>query len=253
MRGSSCSCSTPFGIRGSRISTRLCRRSRQEEPLLNAFRHQRFPHDPESPWGRGHRYCSTPFGIRGSRISERAAHHSADAELLNAFRHQRFPHIPHPRCSWLKCRLLNAFRHQRFPHTQEALGYPYVCYIYCSTPFGIRGSRICKVMNVPCPSTLLNAFRHQRFPHRLGSARRRWPRRCPAQRLSASEVPALQRTDARRRRRGSALLNAFRHQRFPHFRHRVIMPVSQPFCSTPFGIRGSRMSTSGVSLATRRC
>ena len=179
-------CSTPFGIRGiltapglrpscaeacaqrlsaSEVSSpnRSHRAGSLTSLVLNAFRHQRYPHRQE-------RFERSVCGI-----------------VLNAFRHQRYPHthsrlIAHDRvlsaqrlsASEVSSRLaihpdlvqvhvLNAFRHQRYPHSSmyapPALIAPgaqrlsasevssqvilrwdrRVRQALCSTPFGIRG------------------------------------------------------------------------------------------------------------------
>ncbi len=171
--------------------------------------------------------------------------------------------------------LLNAFRHQRFPHLFCGGGDAAVP-LLCSTPFGIRGSRIGEAMIAfPSVPTLLNAFRHQRFPHSSVPRRARRARSDAAQRLSASEVPALL-AGGRPSRTARWLLNAFRHQRFPHVREFVPRQAAQPEqtaqrlsasevpafehsatgqrcdggCSTPFGIRGSRIPLRPIHQAS---
>jgi hypothetical protein len=158
--------------------------------VLNAFRHQRFPH-------------------------QEARRDEEDAPpVLNAFRHQRFPHPGRPRrtdseasgAQRLSASEVPAQYHQRAPPTQDVCSTPfgirgsrtryperrYYVVVSCSTPFGIRGSRtlrrqslratLVEMCSTPFgirgsrtwlrgphgrqPGYVLNAFRHQRFPHR---------------------------------------------------------------------------------------
>ena len=131
--------------------------------------------------------------------------------------------------------VLNAFRHHRFPHSAMA------------------GDDI-------DPERVLNAFRHHRFPHPFSCIKRTRRRSC-AQRLSASQISALdldvqglaqhEVLNAFRHHRFphrvappakascSSVLNAFRHHRFPHTWHADRSPDSVR-CSTPFGITDFR-------------
>ena len=163
--------------------------------------------------------CSTPFGIKGYCAFRSLTHCVRDPLVLNAFRHQRL-----------------------LRHTANRLG--------------------------PLAELVLNAFRHQRL------LRRAWPAhratlRC-AQRLSASKVTAHYQPHpvtgskvcstpfgikgycagvrARPYCNGSAVLNAFRHQRLLRLRLPGCMRL-YCWCSTPFGIKGYCASNiSAISL-----
>ncbi len=160
--------------------------------LLNAFRHQRFPHRVCRTWFAIASACSTPFGIRGSRIPwQRSKFGGGILGCSTPFgiRGSRIKRSASEMgCQTLPAQRLSAsevpaYLIQRAGYTPE---------INCSTPFGIRGSRITE--------HLWNALAAQ-----------------TAQRLSASEVPACS----------------------------VSAPLpyadGQFDCSTPFGIRGSRI------------
>ena len=185
-------CSTPFGIKENRTRSLFCR-GRRRDSVLNAFRHQRESH--------------TPFPARILWDVSRAQRLSASKRIAQT---ARPPFRAKPKCAQ---RLSASKRIALIDIEQDFKS------LECSTPFGIKENRTCRLSRQASASCVLNAFRHQRESH------------AP---LFALEVPAYR------------VLNAFRHQRESHHvLGQVLAHAIQ--CSTPFGIKENRTDATGAA------